>query len=257
MKLSVTADTVAYKADFFLSLSKSKFAGWLAVATIFLNLVSLLTRVLDSLVQNPATHFAALIFSVDKERNIPALYSVVLLLSCSVLLAGIASLKSVARDVYTVHWAVLSSIFLFFSWDEAVQIHERLIRHETYLELLNGVGINNEGIFTFAWVAFAIACLMLFSLFYLKFLLSLPSTHQMLFLIAFFLFVGGAVGMEMIAGTLIGDISNFDEASDSLLYIAVSSIEELLEMLGIVTFIHALMSYLGSYLKVVEVKVRG
>jgi hypothetical protein len=76
---------------------------------------------------------------------------------------------------------------------------------------------------------------------YARFLLHLPPRTRTLFLVAGGLYVGGALGMEMVAGVLAG-IPGW--GTEGNLRYAVP-VEELCEMLGVVMFIHVLLSYLG------------
>ncbi len=73
-----------------------------------------------------------------------------------------------------------------------------------------------------------------------KFIQSLPIKTKTLFLLAGFVYVTGALGMELIGGYIA------DSYGYNTVYGIVSSIEEILEMLGIVIFIYGLLSYLQS-----------
>jgi hypothetical protein len=57
------------------------------------------------------------------------------------------------------------------------------------------------------------------------------------------LYIGGAIGMEMLGGYLA-----YTTGMKSVSYLIVTTLEESLEMLGIVVFIHALISYIKTYL---------
>jgi hypothetical protein len=123
------------------------------------------------------------------------------------------------------------------SLDEAVSIHEEAMEPFQHT-------FNLTGIWYFSWIVPGIAFVCVFALLYFKFLLQLPGQTQRLFLISAILYVLGAVGVEMIGGVLWED-----GRSETLLYYVVSSLEELLEMLGINLFLYALMSYIDSHLK--------
>lgn len=66
----------------------------------------------------------------------------------------------------------------------------------------------------------------------------------MFFLAAASLYVGGAVGLEMVAGRY-EDLSGISEPALDTTLAMLASGEELLEMAGIVVFIYALMSYMS------------
>lgn len=177
------------------------------------------------------------LFDVDGEQNIPSLYSASALLLCSILLATITYAKKVAGDSYVRYWQTLSIIFFFLSLDEALSLHEVLT------EPLQSA-LNTSGFLYFAWVIpgfiFVLICLLAFW----RFLAALPAKTRRLFLIAGSIFVGGAIGTELVGGyqtNLYG--------RENITYVLLATIEELFEMLGIVVFIYALLSYLSSYMK--------
>ena len=64
------------------------------------------------------------VLNMDRELNLPTLFSTMLLLTAARLLMQLskASLQESADD-----WTLLSRIFMFLAVDEALQIHEILI----------------------------------------------------------------------------------------------------------------------------------
>lgn len=175
-------------------------------------------------------------FSLDEERNIPTAYSVLALLFSSILLGAIAHVKKTDSDRYTNYWKILSIIFFYLSLDEALQLHERLIVPTRSL-------LNVTGVLHFTWIVPMGFLVAIFVLSYIKFLLHLPRATRILFVTAGCLYVGGAIGLEMVEGVQASSvgIKNFPYA------IAVT-IEEFLEMVAIVIFIHGLTSYINKYL---------
>ena len=126
----------------------------------------------------------------------------------------------------------MSFIFIYLSFDEAFEVHEKWSTPlRTYF--------NAVGFFHFAWVIPAIAFLLIFVLAYLRFLMNLPVSTRRLFLIAGALFVGGAIGLEMFSGYYKSYYGSYN-----IPFSMITTAEEFLEMLGIVVFIHALMSYM-------------
>jgi hypothetical protein len=186
----------------------------------------------------PLNNILSGLFFVDNENNIPTMYSALTLLFCSIVLGFIANIKRVNRETYANYWLALTIIFLFFSIDEFVSLHEKLIEPVQK-------GLNVSGFFHFAWVipgiAFAFACLLIFT----RFLFHLPNQTRRLFLFAGGLYIGGTLGMEMIGGyyaSLIGRENN-------IIYAVIVTIEESLEMLGIAVFIYSLLHYVSYYMK--------
>ncbi|MBD0314367.1 MAG: hypothetical protein ICV86_16405, partial [Microcoleus sp. T3-bin5] len=67
------------------------------------------------------------LFNLDREINYPSWYSSFTLLFCAILLGIIASAKKKQGDRYFGHWKALGFIFVFFSLDEILSLHEILI----------------------------------------------------------------------------------------------------------------------------------
>ena len=99
-----------------------------------------------------------LLFHFDHEGNIPTYFSVLLLLLAAVLLALIAELNRKHMRPHASKWATLSWGFLYIAFDEAFQIHEKLIWPFQRL-----IGEDNLGIFYFAWVIPAVFIKVLYS----------------------------------------------------------------------------------------------
>ncbi len=135
------------------------------------------------------------LFDPNGEANIIAWYSASALLLCSFLLGIIALAKKTDHDSYTLHWGILSLIFLYLSVDEAAMLHE--IADNPLRELFD-LG----GFFYYSWIIPAGIAVLIFGLAYLKFLFHLPSKTRWLFLVAGGIFVGGAIGMESVSGLL-------------------------------------------------------
>jgi len=98
---------------------------------------------------------------------------------------------------------------------------------------------------------------------YARFLLHLPKRTLILFLVAGGVFVVGAIGVEMLGSRLEFDVvqskGKFMNASvnTQVMYVVAVAIEELLEMLGIVIFVYALLSYIGFDAKEVTLRIRS
>jgi len=183
------------------------------------------------------------VFNVDREANIPTWYASSLLLLCSILLLSISYARKIDADRYFLHWRALSIIFLYLSIDEAASIHEMAIRPLRS-------ALSASGFFYFTWVVPAAAFVLIFVLVYRRFLADLPVKTRRLFLLAGTLYVGGALGVELVGGRHM-DLYG----GQNVMFAFITTVEELLEMLGVVVFIFALLSYISAYLKDVRVHV--
>lgn len=189
-------------------------------------------------------HKVVKLFYVDLELNVPAFFSMSLLLFAAVLLAGITFLKKKQTDRYVLHWALLSCGFLFMSFDEIVAVHERLIE-----PMRTVLGEEHLGVLYFAWVVPAIALVLFLALFFLRFLMSLPAKTRISFLLAASLYIGAAIGLELIEGK-----HSEIYGKENLIYITLTTIEETLEMTGAIVFIWALLSYIADNFKEVRLQ---
>jgi hypothetical protein len=170
-------------------------------------------------------------FDIDQEHSIPTLYAAFLLLACAGLLAIITLAKHATQDRYTRYWAGLAIIFTYLSLDEAIELHEIMVRPLR-------IALNPTGLLYFPWVIVYVPLVVIFALVYLKFLLHLPPRTRNLFVLAGVIYVCGAVIVEGISANL-----SYLDSEMSLLYRAIVTVEEELEMLGVVVFIFALLSY--------------
>ena len=174
-------------------------------------------------------------FDLGHEPSLPAWYSSLALLACGVLAAVIAAV--VRRD--RVWWGLLGLLFAALALDEAVMIHE----------MADGVSreaLGGGGVLYFTWVVpgliFTAAVCALFA----RFLWRLPARTRRRFVVAGGTFVVGAVGMEMAAGAVVDSHPTEAAGIASPAHIAVQTVEETLEMLGVLLFLVAELDYLAA-----------
>jgi hypothetical protein len=173
-------------------------------------------------------------FNLNSEENIPAFFSTLLLLFSSILLAIIAYAVKKSGTAYFYHWLGLSLIFLFLSMDESLSFHESMT-----VPLRKG--LNTSGLLFYAWVIPYAIALFILILIYLKFFISLPAKTRNYLIIAAVLYIVGVIGIELLGGRIDEQIGRHNPT-----YVVYSTIEEVLEMGGLVVFIYALMSYIST-----------
>lgn len=173
------------------------------------------------------------LFDLNHEQNLPTWFSSMLLASCALLLALIAFAKRMVGDLWFRYWFGLSGIFVLLSLDEVASIHERFSHQIHNIFELSPV-------FTNAWVLVAWPLLGLFLLLYIKFIWNLPRRSRWLFVLSGAVFVGGASGIEVLSG-----LTKYNYGTADLRFALMTTLEEALEMLGIVAFIYALIDYAG------------
>ena len=167
-------------------------------------------------------------FNLNDEFNAPAFFSSFILFYSAVLLGKITFLKR--RDRYYYEWAGLSFTFFYLALDEAFSIHEGMKYARKILVLDKDNALYND-----AWVFIGMAFITVFLLIYLRFLKSLNKRVQSLFLLSAGIYILGALGLEIIGGYW-----EFFQGKD-FIHAFLVSIEELLEMFGIILFINTLL----------------
>jgi len=180
-------------------------------------------------------------FKLDWEQNVPTFYSSSILLLCSFLLSMIAFVKR-KKGEQNLDWFGLAAIFLFLAIDEAAGFHELLTDYVR-------ITLHTSSFLFFAWVIPYGVALVIFLLIYLRFLFRLPRKTCVLFIVSGILYVGGALGFELLGGQckeMYGDVA---------LYYVFSTIEELLEMIGMVLFIYTLMDYINLYINDLRLRI--
>jgi hypothetical protein len=174
-------------------------------------------------------------FNFDWEGGVPSYYQGLTLLTCAVLFALVALARRGVGDPYTRHWAILAIVLLLASVDEQATIHEELVLpiRET---------LNTGGLLYLPWVLPVGLLVVVLGLSYIRFFVSLPPRLRRLLLLAAGLYVGGALGGEMVGGYLL------DRAGGevTLAYSVERQAEEALESIGVLVTIYALSWHLAQ-----------
>lgn len=182
-------------------------------------------------------------FYVDFESSIPTWYSSAALCIAAFLLGLIAWVKRQHLDAYRWHWATLSGLLLLLSADEIAMFHELPID-----PLRSSWGFG--GVLYYAWVIPGMALVAGVACLYLRFFLSLPRRTQWLMAGAAATFVSGAIGVEMLSGAY---AQRYGEANFG--YAAIITVEEFLEMAGVVLLIRALLDYIQRQLGGLQIQL--
>ena len=175
------------------------------------------------------------IFALDQEANLPVWYASSTLMLCALLLGAIGTAKHRASQPYSRHWSVLGLIFLYLSLDELVSLHERL---SVFLEDT----LQPSGLLYYPWVVPAAVAVVALAAMYRSWLRDLPGWLRRRFVLSALLFLGGALGMEMLSG-----LQEQCCGVESLGYLFLANGEELLEMSGVALFLHSLVLFAGGH----------
>ncbi|UYY57036.1 hypothetical protein [Sphingomonas sp. S2-65] len=182
--------------------------------------------------------------SLMRDDSIPTWVSSFLLLGCGVLLAVSARAAAESSPLYVKSWLLLALVFLCLSIDEVAMVHELtgiiLRKVDPSVRQLGSV-------FRYSWVLVAVPVLAVLGAVLLRWFLSLDPRTKIQFTLAGILYLGGAVGMEMINAGL----ESAADGHNGPLYALSTALEETLECVGLLTFIHALMDRLSRISAVV------
>lgn len=170
-------------------------------------------------------------FNFDYEKNLPTLFSTLLLWSGAVLSVLIAYAESGQR-ARMLQWLGLAAALFYLGTDEFMLIHERI--GKTVHRLLN-----TEGILRYGWLMPYTVLTILFLAVYVPFFLKMPLPVRHWACIAGLLYFSGTLAMGMVGGhhaELFG--------KDPVFY-ALATLEELLEFTGTIAFLYALLRYVS------------
>lgn len=178
--------------------------------------------------------------SLDIENNVPALFSTLLLFAASAILACIALVERRRGGAETLKWAILTAGFLLMGVDESLSLHERLIEPLRGL-LHDSLSVDHFGIFYFAWVIPGIALVVALGIYFLPFMRRLPTRTGAMLLVSAAVYLGGALGVELAEGWW-----REGHGHRNVVYHALVSLEEGMEMIGIILLIHTLLDLLAN-----------
>lgn len=165
----------------------------------------------------------------DSEESISTWLSILLAFYVALITyrCGADAMRSGAR--FGTHWFILSALFILVAFDDFAGLHEKM---SSLLSNRSGPA----GIFYNAWALpagiISLAGLALFT----PFVLSFAWRIALLMLLSAALFLGGAVGLEMIGGSVYEAMG-----PENLRYRALTNTEEALELAGLLLFTYAVL----------------
>lgn len=178
------------------------------------------------------------VFHFDSEANIPALYSFVIIMACGALLWATASLHEVRIKQQTRFWKTLSCLCIIAALDEFTGFHQVLTTDS--LKLLGD--FTADGYLYFKWIIPYCLFFALMTAFLLNQFIRLPIHTKLTFLLGGTIFFVGAILFEMLGGHYL--VTHPGESKyTSLNYALLATVEELLEMIGIIIFLYGIMKF--------------
>jgi hypothetical protein len=162
----------------------------------------------------------ARMFGFDYEWNVPTWFSVLLFVQASLL-----CLLSRRRESGSFFWGLLAIVFVVLSADELTSLHEKLI-----VPVRDSLGVS--GLFYFAWIVPGALFVLVLAALGANWLRSLPDRTRWGFMVAAVMYLSGVLLLEAVGGWYYGE----DPARFDTVYWLITTVEESLEMLGLIVF---------------------
>ena len=185
------------------------------------------------------------LFDLNREQNIPTLFSTLQLALASALLALMFLLAGRNNWSGRYYWGGLALIFAFLAGDEFCEWHETLIAPmREHFQV--------SGALSFGWVIPYSALVLLFAAGYARFWWELPKQTRWLFALSAVIFVGGGIGMEMV-GSYLFTLYGWE----SVQFDVQTMLEESLEMSGVALFVYALLCHLRDRVGALAIRLES
>lgn len=249
-------------------LSAQRLSRWLIAAFLVLLAAHLLVVFGHFFLHKPLGALSTL-FDMDLEANLPLYFNSMLFFIAAVLfhLCG-----RVEKNGKRWPWMFLALIFLFLGIDEGSQIHERFMLWT--LRLISTPDMDNAGLLHYAWVIPYGAAVLVLAVVFTRFVLHLPPRTRLGLMASAAIYLGGAVLLEMVSGRFAAPLESMTVSQHVMdimpcavyppgqcnlyldkAYVISYTLEECLEILGLIYCIHTLMLVLGNAGTAVSVQI--
>ncbi len=172
------------------------------------------------------------IFYFDREGNLPTFYSAGILVIAAALSLAIYLWRRHSDSGESLPWLILGGTLGFLAVDEGASLHDQI-------DFILSPRMETSGFLNWPWVIPYAFLVVAFSLIFLPFFLRMPRRFQVIFAMAAACYVFGAIGLEMV-----GAVVESAEGERSIAYAIGMTVEELLEISGVLITIHGLIRYI-------------
>lgn len=217
-----------------LEINPKKVIRFLYLSIAFLSILHIGNLLLYYWIGDPAKFDFIRLIDFDYEENLPTTFSSLLFFINSLLLFLIWKHEKSQQGKDAMGWLGLSMVFLYLGFDESSKIHENL---GDLLEMY----IEAEGYLYFPWSIAYLSIFLVLVILYLPFFLRLDRSTKIRFVTAAVVFVTGAAGFDIISAN-----EAYENGTETILYSVLYTIEELMEMMGLVLFIRALLNLVNK-----------
>jgi hypothetical protein len=183
------------------------------------------------------------LFNLAREGNVPTWYQSSTLLLCAALAAVVAVRQWTDRAPFRMHWVLTSLFCLYLSADEAASIHEMTVKPLR-------AAFDTSGLLYYPWIVIGGAAAVTLAVLSRRFLAGLPARTRHTVILAAAIFVTGALGVEALGGRYaeVHGRANFA-------YGAIATLEETLEMIGVLIAVRALLEYIRDHIGMVRLRL--
>jgi len=216
-------------AAFSLTIRHTHVAVVLGGITAFLVLTHLTLQAIAILSGHDHLFGLVQMFNLDAEHNLPTLFGGLLFL-VSAMLCAILWSAGRAEGRAERAWLMLAYVFGFLGVDEFSVWHERL-------DALLRSALDPSGVLTFAWVIPYGFLTIVLALAMIPHLRRLEPTTRNYLILAGAIYVAGAIGFEMLGGY----VYEGESTTHTWRWVTLTTIEELLEMVGMSLFVYTLL----------------
>lgn len=182
--------------------------------------------------------------NLDEESTLPSWFSASLLLLVALLMFWAARGDRAAGRRTGAGWFILALGFIYLSLDEATAVHESF-------SIVGSAITGWSPLLTNRWLVVAIPAVVIAAILFIPFLLRLPRRTAMRLVLAGIVFLGGAVGIEMINGVVFSEHLGYE------LWRFLLCLEETLEVVGTLLAIWAVGSHIESELGAPALRLGG
>jgi len=215
-----------------ITLKKDNIVKFLSVSALVLIMIHIIILCIYYYIGDPDKFDFVQMFDLDMERNVPTVFSSLILAIAALCFYLLSKTKESKKHKKTKYWLGLSGVFLFLSFDEGAKIHEKL---GDYTENF----VDATGYLYYPWVlSYGTFVLILVTL-YFKFFWKMPKKIFWSFMLSACIYITGAVGFE-----LLGANESSAHGTDTVTYSVLYTIEESLEMYGVIYLIWILLTLL-------------
>jgi hypothetical protein len=201
----------------------------LALASVALVLVGVVTNIAYATADRAPDRFQRFV-DVNAEGNLPTWFSVVLMSAGAVAVWVVAQQRRRSRSADAGAWYALAAVVALMSLDEMVSLHEaagHVLRNQIDVPVLG----------KYAWIIPGAVATLFASRVLLRAVGSLPTIARRRLVGAASLFIGAALGIEVLEALLLNDDHNY--LGDGMH--VLTGAQECFEMLGAVLFLYAVL----------------